>query len=79
MEHHRYFDMRRYDGNDFDQTARQNWVMSVEAPRISNPTNNYLQGRFTKGRDELWPIPLTQIDLMVDKDGKKVLVQNPGW
>jgi hypothetical protein len=79
MEHHRYFDMRRYDGNEFDQAARHNWILSVEGPRLSNPTNNYLQGKFNKNRDELWPIPLTQIDLMVDKDGKKVLVQNPGW
>jgi hypothetical protein len=71
--------MRRYDGNEFDQAARHNWILSVEGPRLSNPTNNYLQGKFNKNRDELWPIPLTQIDLMVDKDGKKVLVQNPGW
>ncbi|HAM11696.1 MAG: carbohydrate-binding protein SusD [Bacteroidetes bacterium GWE2_41_25] len=79
MEHQRYMDLRRYDGNDFDQAARHNWVMSVEAPRLSNPANNYKQGNFVKGKHELWPIPLDELEMMVDEDGNRVLTQNPGW
>ena len=78
MEHIRYLDLLRYDGNDFDVAARHNWVMQVEAPRLSNPTNLYKTGHFVKGKHELFPIPLGEIELSV-KAGSSALVQNPGW
>jgi hypothetical protein len=80
LEHHRYLDMRRYDGNDFDQAARQNWVMAREAKSILNSTTAYKQGVFVKGKNELFPIPLQQIELSVKSSGgASALVQNPGW
>jgi len=81
MEHHRFFDMRRYDGNDFDQAARHNWVMEREGSEPGlNPASNYKQGVFIKGKHELYPIPLEQIELSVkEKNGASVLVQNPNW
>jgi|SRR5665647_400 len=78
MEHNRYLDLLRYDGNDFDMAARHNSVMQTEALRISNPNNLYKTGVFVKGKNELFPIPLDQIELSI-KDGVSVLVQNPGW
>lgn len=78
MEHNRYLDLLRYDGNDFDVAARHNLVMQAEALRISNPNNLYKTGVFVKGKNELFPIPLDQIELST-KDGVSVLVQNPKW
>lgn len=80
MEHQRFFDIRRYDGNDFDQAARFTWFFAREAASISNPSNNYKQGVFTKGKNELFPIPLQQIELSKKTAGEaSVLIQNPGW
>jgi starch-binding outer membrane protein, SusD/RagB family len=79
MEHHRYIDMVRYDGNEFDIAARHNWVMHREGNELGfNPASNYKQGVFVKGKNELLPIPQTQIELNI-KGGASVLVQNPGW
>lgn len=78
MEHHRYLDLLRYDGNDFDLAVRHNWVMEREQRDMLNPNSNYVHGKFMRGRHELFPIPQAQIDLSV-KDGESVLVQNPGW
>lgn len=79
MEHHRFFDMVRYDGYDFDMTSWINSHMKSEGAQILNTANNYLLGKFVKDKDEYLPIPLTQIDLSVDATGKSVLEQNPGW
>lgn len=79
MEHHRFFDMVRYDGNEYDIAATLNWFMQTEGKRLLNKSNNYLKGVFERNKHEYYPIPITQIDLSVDKDGKSVLVQNPGW
>lgn len=79
MEHQRFFDMRRYDGNDFDQAARHNWVMQREGNEPGfNPASNYKQGEFIKGKHELYPIPLQQIELS-EVNGASVLVQNPNY
>lgn len=78
MEYHRFFDIRRYDGNDFDQASVHNTFMAREAARPLTPSTNYKTGVFIKGTHELYPIPLAQIELMV-KDGVSVLVQNPGY
>jgi starch-binding outer membrane protein, SusD/RagB family len=78
LEHHRFFDMVRYDGRGFDLTGRMNWLMGSEGVRIKNSSNNWLAGKFIKNKHEYFPIPLGQIDLS-KIDGASVLVQNPGW
>ena len=79
MEHQRFLDMRRYDGNDYDQAAVHNTLMQREAlvPGY-HPTSNYKQGVFVKGKHELFPIPLQQIELM-EINGASVLQQNPNY
>jgi len=44
-----------------------------------NTNSNYKTGVFTKGKNELLPIPQVQIDLSVKSDGGSVLIQNPKW
>ena len=78
LEHHRFFDMIRYDGNDFDIAAWLNAFMARDGARYSNTANNYLKGLFVRNKHEYLPIPLTEIDLSY-KGGQSVLVQNPGW
>ena len=65
MEGHRFFDLVRYG------TAAEdlNKYISVEKTRRSYLNN----ATFTKGQDEYFPIPRTQIDL-----SKGTLKQNPG-
>ncbi len=79
QEHHRMFDLIRYDGNDFDVAAYMNAFYAVEGPRLSNKTNNYLTAVFGRDHHEYLPIPLAQIDLSVSPEGESVLVQNPGY
>ena len=79
MEHHRFLDMRRYDGNDFDQAEAHNALMQREAVVPSyNPASNYKTGVFVKGKHELFPIPLQQVELM-EINGASVLQQNPNY
>ncbi len=81
MEYHRYFDLMRYNGNDFDVAKYHNDFMQREGERMKTlfPGNPYLTGRFTKGKNELWPIPQQQIFRSVGSDGISVLKQNPGY
>ena len=79
MEHHRFFDLVRYDGNEYDLVSSMNKFMKYEGNLVLNTANNYKSGVFEKNKHEYLPIPLTQIDLSVDKTGKSVLTQNPGW
>ncbi len=81
MEHHRLLDLVRYDGNDFDVTTEVNAFMKREGSRSGfNPNSNYKEGVFVKGKHELMPIPLQQIELSVrEKGGISALTQNPGW
>lgn len=81
MEHHRFFDMVRLAGINsagFDIAKHFNSFMRREGSEILNPTNVYLEGVFIKNKNELLPIPQSQIDLSF-KDGKSVLTQNPGY
>ena len=78
-EGHRYVDMSRWDGHDFDMASEMNAFFKREAPKLSNAANLYFQGNFVKGKNECLPIPQREIDLSVKPDGKSVLVQNPGW
>jgi tetratricopeptide (TPR) repeat protein len=78
LEHHRFFDMVRYTGRDFDIAEKMNWLMDREGNEILNQSNSWLSGEFIKNKHEYFPIPLGQIDLSV-VDGASVLVQNPGY
>lgn len=80
MEHHRYFDLLRYDGNDFDLEEYMDTFLRREGNRLTNSPNNlYLQGDFVRGKNELYPIPQVEIDRSVRPDGTPALVQNPGY
>lgn len=80
MEHHRYLDLKRYDGLDLDIADVHNNLMEREKARPNfNPASNYNSGNFVKGRHEFFPIPQDQIDLSVGADGISVLKQNPGY
>lgn len=78
QEWHRFFDMVRYDGRDFDLSERMNWLMDREGAEILNPTNNWLSGEFIEGKHEYFPIPRTEMDLSV-VNGESVLIQNNGY
>lgn len=80
MEHHRYLDLKRYDGLDFDMAEVHNNLMAREKVRPEfNPASNYNSGKFIKGMHEYFPIPQSQIDLSVNSEGVSVLIQNPGY
>ncbi len=80
MEHHRYFDLLRYDGNDFDLEEYMDTFLKREGERLTNSPNNlYLQGDFVRGKHELYPIPQVEIDRSVRPDGTPALIQNPGY
>lgn len=70
MEGHRFFDLVRWGNPDVALNA----FFAYE----SKITTDITGGHFTKGRNEYYPIPQGQIDLMI-KSGKTVLVQNPGY
>jgi hypothetical protein len=79
MEGHRFFDLQRYDAI-YGGPAGAGYMAGVLNAHITTNvaflgTNPVLQGHtFTKGKNELYPIPLHQIDL----EGGK-LKQNPGY
>jgi starch-binding outer membrane protein, SusD/RagB family len=77
MEGQRFFDLQRFDsrfggkaGTGFMAGVLNNYYKADN--RISNPVLKTAQ--FTPGRDEVWPIPQTQIDI----EGGK-LKQNAGY
>ncbi len=70
MEGHRFFDLVRWGIAD----QALNAFFQYEGPITTDIPN----GHFTKGRNEYYPIPQQQIDLMI-KSGKTVLKQNPGY
>ena len=76
MEGHRFFDLQRYDNGT-------GYMADVLNAYIAHENNSFdyliLKGAtFTKGKNELYPIPQQQIDLSM-VDGVSVLVQNPGY
>lgn len=81
MEHHRHFDLFRYNNNDFDLEIHVNTYLQREGKRLEtlSPNNLYLQGGFIRGKNELYPIPQEEIDKSRKQDGSSVLIQNPGY
>jgi hypothetical protein len=78
MEGHRFFDLQRYDNGTGYMADVLNAYIQHET-HISGFNFELLNGAvFTKGKNELYPIPLHQIDLSVH-DGASVLKQNPGY
>ena len=76
MEGHRFFDLQRYDNGTGYMATLLNAYVAHE-----NNSFDYLilkGATFTKGKNELFPIPQDQIDLSM-KEGKPTLVQNPGY
>jgi hypothetical protein len=77
MEGHRFFDLQRWDNGTGYMADVLNTYVSVEKNKNSfyyvNPT-----AKFTKGVNEFYPLPQTQIDLM-NSSGKVVLKQLPGY
>jgi starch-binding outer membrane protein, SusD/RagB family len=70
MEGMRFFDLVRW-GIAADEINNYIKVDGSIMPPLAGRT-------FTKGKNEIWPIPQHEIDLS-NKDGKSVLVQNPGY
>jgi hypothetical protein len=66
MEGHRFFDLQRFDSR-FGGKAGNGFMAGVlnayykADNRINNPVLKTAQ--FTAGRDEVWPIPQTQMDI----------------
>jgi hypothetical protein len=75
MEGHRFFDLQRYDKETPGLMAE---VINRYIDREKGIRPIKQTARFTKGKNELFPIPQDQIDNM-NADGKKRLTQNPGY
>lgn len=79
MEGHRFFDLQRYDGVEPGYMA--DLLNAYIQHETSIPGYDYaiLNGAvFTEGRNEIFPIPLAQIDLSATENGP-TLVQNPNY
>lgn len=77
MEGHRFFDLQRYSIDPSQNYANNGYMADVLNAYIAHEKGRrtYLQGKsFTKGKNEYYPIPQTQIDF---EHG--ALVQNPGY
>ena len=78
MEGHRFFDLQRWDNGTGYMADELNAYIQHET---SIPGYDYqiLKGaKFTKGKNEVFPIPLTQIDLSTQESGA-TLKQNPNY
>ena len=78
MEDHRFFDLQRYDnGTGYMAKVLNDYIQHETS--IPGYNFTYMNGaKFTKNKNEIYPIPQAQIDLSV-KDGKSALTQNPGY
>lgn len=70
MEGHRFFDLVRWGIADTELNAYFAYQGKI--------TLDVRNGHFTKGKNEYYPVPQTQVDLSV-RGGKPVLIQNPGY
>ncbi len=78
MEGHRFFDLQRWDnGSGYMADVLNNYI--YHETHIAGYNYLYMNGAsFTKGKNELFPIPQVQIDLS-KVNGTSVLKQNPGY
>jgi hypothetical protein len=70
MEGHRFFDLVRWGTADTELNAYFNYEGKI--------TTDVSRGKFTKGKNDYYPIPQRQIDLSQGGSGP-VLKQNPGY
>lgn len=78
MEGHRFFDLQRYDNGTGYMADVLNAYIQHET-HIPGYNYLYMNGaHFTKGKNEVYPIPQAEIDLNVT-NGASVLKQNPGY
>lgn len=78
MEGHRFFDLQRYDNGTGYMADILNAYIQHETS-ITDYNFEYMNGAvFTKGKNEIYPIPQDQIDLSM-KDGAPTLIQNPNY
>lgn len=78
MEGHRFFDLQRYDNGTGYMAEVLNKYIQHETTR---PGYDYLYmngAKFVQGKNEVFPIPQSQIDISYD-GGEPKLVQNPGY
>lgn len=84
MEGHRFFDLQRYDNGSGYMAYVLNAYIAHENNSFSDNSTGtveylILKGAiFTKGQDEIYPIPQSQIDLSM-VEGKPTLIQNPNY
>lgn len=82
MESHRFFDLQRYDNGTGYMANVMNAFFEHELSVANYNMEGWEQytpgGTFTKGINEIFPIPQAQIDLSTTKDGPS-LIQNPGY
>ncbi|HTF29828.1 MAG TPA: RagB/SusD family nutrient uptake outer membrane protein [Flavitalea sp.] len=78
MEGHRFFDLQRYDdGTGYMADVLNAYILHETT--IPGYNFGYMVGaKFTKGKNEIYPIPQAQIDLSV-VDGVPLLKQNPNY
>lgn len=78
MEGHRFFDLQRYDnGTGYMADVLNSYIQHETS--IPGYNFEYMKGaKFTKGKNEIYPIPQAQIDLSVE-NGASMLKQNPGY
>jgi hypothetical protein len=84
MEGHRFFDLSRWDGVNggpapagFMQTEIEKFLKNTRDFGASFTSGVIKAAKFTKGKNELYPIPQNQLDLSKGMTGK--LKQNPGY
>ncbi|MDQ2721353.1 MAG: RagB/SusD family nutrient uptake outer membrane protein [Bacteroidota bacterium] len=77
MEGHRFFDLQRWDNGTGSMAAELNAYAAAEKSRPGFFSFNK-SAVFTKGKNEIYPIPQQDIDIANAK-GKVLLKQNPGY
>lgn len=78
MEGHRFFDLRRYDNGSGYMAEVLNAYLSHEKNVPGFTYSNAIGAKFIRGKNELYPIPQSEIDVSID-NGSSVLIQNPGY
>lgn len=78
MEGHRFFDLHRYDNGTGYMAETLNAYIQHET-NIPGYNFLYMNGaKFIQGKNEIYPIPQTQIDLSME-NGAATLIQNPNY